>query len=238
MSKRDIERFLLGSGGKIFRTFFPCEKVPFKIVEAQNVFPGLYEREITLAKLWRNWGDLPNEKGLIFLCLLARAGYSPIVEFGTFRGRTTYNLALNSDGNVTTVDIGNAAGQAIDVDVNIEKLAYPAHKTGELFLEAPDSIRSRIKQVIGDSTKLEFPDLYGKTGMVIVDGGHSYEVCKSDSEKALRLVREGGVIIWDDYGPYWPGVKQALDELSSRIELCYLPQENLVFHIAAKKPIR
>jgi hypothetical protein len=235
MSKRDIERFLLRSGGKIYRTFFPRETVPFKIVEAEELFPGLYEREITLAKLGRHWGDLPNEKGLILLCLLARAGYSPIVEFGTFRGRTTYNLALNSDGTITTVDIGNVAGRAIDVEVNLEKQAYPEHKTGELFLNGPESVRNKIKQVIGDSTKLEFPDLYGKTGMIIVDGGHSYEVCKSDSEKALRLVSEGGVIVWDDYGDYWPGVKRALMELSTRIELCYLPQANLVLHIARKK---
>src|ERR1700742_2883335 len=121
MSKSDVESLLLRAGGKVFRTFFPRETVPFKIVEAQNLFPGLYEREITLAKLGRYWGDLPNEKGLIFLCLLARMGYSPIVEFGTFRGRTTYNLAVNSTGTVTTVDIGNVAGQNIDVGVNLEK---------------------------------------------------------------------------------------------------------------------
>ena len=39
-------------------------------------------------------------------------------------------------------------------------------------------------------------------GMVIVDGGHSYEVAKSDTQNALRLVRNGGIIVWDDYGDF------------------------------------
>jgi len=234
MSRKDIENFMLRTGGKVYRTFFPKEKVPFQPASAVSLFPRLFERDISLGKLDWNWGDLPSERGLIFLCLLARMGCSPIVEFGTLRGRTTYNLALNSDEVVTTVDIGNVAGEAIDVGANIEKHPYPSHKTGELFLNGPANVRNKIRQVIGDSTKLEFPELYGKAGLVIVDGGHSYEVCKSDSVKALRLVKEGGVIVWDDYGSYWPGVKQALDELSSSIQLYYLPQEHFIVHIAKK----
>ena len=57
--------------------------------------------------------------------------------------------------------------------------------------------------------------MFGTVGLVFVDGGHSYGVCKSDSEKALSLVRKGGVVVWDDYGTYWPGVKKVLDELST-----------------------
>jgi len=182
--------------------------------------------------LERKWGDLTLERSLIFLCSLAKRGHTPIVEFGTFRGRTTYNLALNSTGEITTIDIGHELGKAIDVGVNIEKHEYATHTTGELFLSGPPEIRDRIKQMRGDSTKLDYSHLYGKAGMVIVDGGHSYEVCKSDSEHALRMVKPGGVIIWDDYGSFWPGVVQALDELAQRVTLHYLPHENLVVHVA------
>ena len=66
---------------------------------------------------------------------------------------------------------------------------------------------------------MDLSSLYGSAGMVLVDGGHSYEVCKRDSETALRLARKGGVIVWDDYGSYWPGVKRAIDELTSTIKL-------------------
>jgi len=217
---------------RTYTALFPPERIPFQTVDSMSLFPALYEREIVLGKLGWKWGDLDNEEKLIFLCSLARSGYTPIVEFGTFRGRTTYNLALNSEREIVTIDIGDSVGQSVDVNANIDKHEYAQYKTGELFLDAADSIRNKIQLIIGDSTKLDLSHLYGKAGMVIVDGGHSYDVCKSDSEKALRLVREGGVIIWDDYCFYWPGLKRALDELSSTIKLYYLSKENMVVHIA------
>lgn len=210
----------------------PVCAAQIQTADASSLFPVLYEQEIALGKLGWKWGDLPNEKELIFLCSLARCGYTPIVEFGTFRGRTTYNLALNSDREIVTVDIGDSIGQAVDIDANIEGHEYAQYKTGEIFLAAAESIRGKIQSIIGDSTKLDLSHLYGRAGIIIVDGGHSYEVCKSDSDKALALVRKNGVIVWDDYGSYWPGVKKAVDELSSTIELYYLPKENVVVHIA------
>lgn len=232
MFKETIKNSIVLVGRLFFRVFFPPQQIPFASIEADKLFPDLYDHEITLGKLTRKWGDLTMERSLIFLCSLAKRDHSPIVEFGTFRGRTTYNLALNSLGEITTVDIGHVLGKAIDVKVNIEQHEYASHTTGELFLSAPPEIRNKIKQMRGDSTKLDYSHLYGKVGMVIVDGGHSYEVCKSDSEQALRMVKPGGVIIWDDYGAFWPGVVKALDELSPTVKLYFLPYENLVVHIA------
>lgn len=227
-----IKGLLLRVARPVFRYVFPPLNVPFASAEAQELFPGLHDQNVVLGKLDWKWGDLTAERTLIFLCSLAKKGCTPIVEFGTFRGRTTYNLALNSTGEITTIDIGHELGKAIDVGANIEKHEYASHTTGEIFLSAPPEIRDRIKSLRGDSTKLDYSHLYGKAGLVIVDGGHSYEVCKSDSEHALRMVRPGGVIVWDDYSPYWPGVIRALDELSTRIKLYHLPHEKLVVHLA------
>ena len=68
-------------------------------------------------------------------------------------------------------------------------------------------------------------------GMVIVDGGHSYEVAKSDTQNALRLVRNGGVIAWDDYGDFWPGVKRAVDELIAPHRLMKFENEGIVLYV-------
>jgi len=35
--------------------------------------------------------------------------------------------------------------------------------------------------------------------MVFVDAGHTYRYVKSDTEKALKMLRPGGVILWHDY---------------------------------------
>jgi predicted O-methyltransferase YrrM len=223
----------------VYKIVFPPESPPMETTgiekaDAADLFPNLYEQPLTIGKLAWKWGDLPNERSLIFLCALARYGYSPIVEFGTFRGRMAYNLALNTNDRITTIDLGETEGRTIDCNANVEGHAYDVYKTGELFLDAPPTIRERIVQILGDSTKVDLSHLYGTIGLVIVDGGHSYEVCKSDSEKALHLVRKGGVVVWDDYNSYWPGVKKTLDELAKLVHLIYLPREGLVVYRCEK----
>ncbi|CAN5429401.1 hypothetical protein BH09PLA1_BH09PLA1_07240 [soil metagenome] len=196
-------------------------------MRTDQFLPGIYDREITLAALDWRWGDNSNKDGLIFLCQLAAALPGPIVEIGTYRGRTTYNLALNSHDRVYTIDIG--APVAAEAAANKESMAYPEYSPGEVFLNARQDVRDRIELIIGDSSKIDLSHLAGKAAMVIVDAGHSYEGCLQDSRTAFKLARAGGIILWDDYGgDYWPGVKKAVDELAESRALAYLPRENFI----------
>jgi predicted O-methyltransferase YrrM len=57
-----------------------------------------------------------------------------------------------------------------------------------------------------------------KIDLVVVDGDHSYKFVKSDSENAFKLLRPGGMILWDDYvwnprHPECAGVAQFVNEL-------------------------
>jgi len=183
------------------------------------VLKGIGEAAISLWLPGWKWGDTTSVDTLVLLCQLAALGYSPIVEFGTFRGKTTYNLALNSpQGPVITIDSGGTD----DSLSNLERINYPSYTPGELFQGAAQEIRSKIHLLIGDSRELDLTPYYNSCGLVFVDGGHSYEVCKSDSVAALRLVRPGGVVIWDDAGPFWPGVQRAVGELSKTNRIYYL----------------
>jgi hypothetical protein len=51
-----------------------------------------------------------------------------------------------------------------------------------------------------------------------VDGSHSYDHARADSETALRLVKSRGWVLWHDYG-VWPGVTRALEELGAARKL-------------------
>jgi hypothetical protein len=210
--------------------FYP-ERIPFDTIVSSQLFPDLYQQHITLGNLDLKWGDIYNDRSIIFMCALARRGYTPIVEFGTFRGRTTYNLALNSKEKIYTVDIGSTIGRTIDTAVHVKGQEYDQYIAGELFLQAQPSIRDKINLIIGDSTKCDLSFLRGTVGMIFIDGGHSYNVCKSDTYKALELVRKGGILIWDDYGSDWPEVRKFLNELSFNHKLYYLSHERLVIHI-------
>ena len=79
------------------------------IARADAALTDIFNQPIQLAKIGWKWGHLTNNNSLVFLCCLARAGFSPILEFGTFTGRTTYNLALNTPDRIYTVEIGRAS---------------------------------------------------------------------------------------------------------------------------------
>jgi len=203
-------------------------KIDLDIADPAILFPEVFDKRRTISLMnvpWQ-WGDTTNGNAIIFLCELAAAGYSPIVEFGTNRGRTTLDLALNVQNyKIYTIDFGQ-----FQDDSNMEHRDYQKVRVGELFLDSDKQIRDKIEVISGDSMKLDLSYLNGEIGMVIVDGGHSYDVCLSDSIKAMSLVRKGGVVVWDDYGNYWPGVKKAINEIAKKTKLHYLKNESLVVY--------
>jgi predicted O-methyltransferase YrrM len=189
--------------------------------DPELLIPGLYDRTVTLGCCRWRWGHPCNDQALLFLCHLAALSPGPIVEFGTFDGRTTYNLALNAAPgvDVLTLDAGIECDES-----NVEGKAYGSFVPGACFRDAPAAIRNRIRLVQADSRQVDLSDLYGLAGLVIVDGGHGRDVCLNDTVAALRLVRLGGTVVWDDYTPYWPGVKETLDALVRHVPLTHYPR--------------
>jgi predicted O-methyltransferase YrrM len=195
----------------------PSELIP--IDDADEILPGVGQQTVSLKTFGWKWGDLCNLETLVLLCQLAALNDSPIIEFGTFRGRTTYNLAINAPrGPVISID----AGASDDSAANIARQSYPHYTPGELLHDLPGEVSKKIHLLVGDSRQLDLSTYYDSCGLVFVDGGHSYEVCMSDSLVALKLVRRGGVVIWDDLGPFWPGVQRTVFDLSRKYRICHL----------------
>lgn len=197
---------------------------------ADDLFDGLSSAPVRLDKLDWKWGDQSNPEALKFLCRLANSIHDPIVEIGTFRRRTTYNLALNTDSRIYTIDLGKAP--AGEESLNVEGFNYGDYVPGEVFLDAPAKLRDRIELLIGDVGRLDLSRLHQRAGMVLVDAGHSFEACLRDSLIAFRLAKPGGIVLWDDFGDYWPGVKRAILELAQDYPLCHLRRENFVIYRA------
>ena len=141
-----------------------------------------------------------------------------IIEIGTFDGRTTLNMAINSRPylNVFTLDLppdltpkfALARGE----DAFVQK-----PRSGRHFLEAPSEwgvASRRITQLFGDSATFDWSAHFGRAGLVFVDGSHAYDYVVADTDTALRLVTNKGVVIWHDYG-VWDGVTRALEEIET-----------------------
>jgi methyltransferase family protein len=192
-----------------------------------ELFPGLWDRTIQLGQCGWRWGHPYNDNALIFLCHLAAAGYRPIVEFGTFDGRTAFNLALNAgDSTVTTIDLPGA-----DDGSNVEGRLYGGYDSGACIRRAPEAVRARIREIKSDSRQVDLSHLYGTVRLVFIDGGHDEDVCRHDTDVALKLACAGGVVIWDDYTPYWPGVRKVVEEVALHRELFHFPRLGLVVHL-------
>jgi hypothetical protein len=63
----------------------------------------------------------------------------------------------------------------------------------------------RVRQLLVDSTKWDSsPFADGFFDSILIDGGHATDVVTSDTNKSLRLLRPGGLLLWHDFCPADP----------------------------------
>lgn len=140
-----------------------------------------------------------------------------LMEFGTFNGRTTLNLALNTDGVVYTVDlppkkeIETKFPLADGVHDPNNELGFIGLDTSQKFFHSFPHLK--IWQLWMDTATIPINIYKNRVDFLFVDASHSYENCLNDSDIAHAIVKEGGVIAWHDYNG-WPGVTKAINEFS------------------------
>jgi predicted O-methyltransferase YrrM len=147
---------------------------------------------------------------------------SNLFEIGTFDGRTTLNLALNSPSNcrVYTLDLPPDLQPTHELargERHMVEKAAPGSRYEFYRKLYPEAI-SKIQQLLGDSAMFDDTPFENSCSLVFVDGSHAYDYAVSDTKKALKMVECDGIVIWHDYG-IWEGVTKALEELESRENL-------------------
>ncbi len=146
-----------------------------------------------------------------------------VLEIGTFDGNTTLNLAANvpDDGGVVTVDLPLEGDSELALRAEgRERNVTDRTVVGEQFQGRPES--SRIRQIFGDSARLDWGKFGGPFDVVFIDGCHSYDYVVSDTEHALDVLRPGGLLLWHDYAEM-ESVSRAVDSFRGRLDgLCAL----------------
>lgn len=173
------------------------------------------------------------ELALLATAATTVAAGTDVVEIGTFDGRTTLNLAINTppDVVVNTLDLPPEMATQFELHPS-ERRFVEKPKPGARFRNAapPWTARTaRIRQHLGDSATYDFSSLHGRAGLVFVDGSHAYEYALADSDTAFKLVAPNGVVVWHDYG-VWEGVTRALEEIEAtrRLGLRHIRGTSLV----------
>ncbi|PYP10638.1 MAG: hypothetical protein DMD59_04950 [Gemmatimonadetes bacterium] len=190
-------------------------------VDITQAFPRIEEAEIVLVKPLGGDAETsvtPHEMAV--LCAIVRStGAKRILEIGTFDGRTALNLAANApaDGLVTTVDLPADWNRGLALKVPHHAMnATSVLPSGLKYRDTPYA--PRVRQVYGDSAALDWSALGVPFDMVFIDGCHSYDYVMSDTLRALGSVRQGGLVIWHDYGMI-EDVSRVVDETASRIQV-------------------
>ena len=118
---------------------------------------------------------------------------SRILEVGAFEGMATVWFLENiSNCRMTVVDTFEGDQQ------NIEMVGgFIGVK--DRFLSNIEPYKDRVKVIEGDS-RIELPEIKGGIyDVVYVDGSHADDCVWSDAISAYRLVKDGGLILFDDY---------------------------------------
>jgi predicted O-methyltransferase YrrM len=74
-------------------------------------------------------------------------------------------------------------------------------------------VEDQVVGLVGRSREV-LPALVGmRFDMAFIDADHAYESVRDDAVAALPLLKPGGLLVFHDYCPVWPGVVRAVDEL-------------------------
>ena len=205
--------------GMVFRDYMSLVGLErWRSQEIFELFPELKDHPRIVLEHLPGEGIETRVEVLAYLAL-ATAAIRPkqVFEFGTFRGRTALNFALNSppECRVYTLDIpkverSSAVGRMNDADAEIMQRS----ETGIDYQNR--DVSHKIVQLLGDSMQFDFAPYLDQIDLVFVDGGHDYAVARSDTRNALAMLRPGGVIIWDEfanYGDYHDVMRAVLDEI-------------------------
>jgi len=149
------------------------------------------------------------------------------LEFGTWEGFGTLLCLEETDATVWTINLPFGERDLTDdsrvcysfddnpddraaIDTWSEKTGITKEFTqkyrrtdcigfiGRLYLEK--NLGSRVCQIYCDSRNWDiskYPD--GFFDSVLIDGGHFKNIVLNDTQKALKLVKHGGIIIWHDF---------------------------------------
>jgi chromosome segregation ATPase len=192
--------------------------------------------QIPLVKSFVDW-KMEEDDSPIFRYIYRNSPIHRHLEFGTWQGMGVLYCLEETDATVWTINLLEGeesvsgdwaysqtfdASDSVPVSSNsktfLDEMDRPIiwHQTdaygfiGRLYKEK--NLGSRVCQIYCDSREWDisqFPS--GFFDSALIDGGHTEEIVISDTRKALRLVRPGGIIMWHDFCP----VEEVIESCSS-----------------------
>ncbi|HSY43063.1 MAG TPA: class I SAM-dependent methyltransferase [Candidatus Acidoferrum sp.] len=147
------------------------------------------------------------------LSILVMENPKEVLEIGTFMGHTTRRMAENlPDSRIHTVDLPLDYSTAQATTGLPPKDDFHLIKRRVVGREFKDQdCEKRIVQHFADTAVVDFKE-FGHPTFFFIDGSHTYEYCKQDTEKCLALGGGKGTFLWHDCDEWHPEVVQFIRE--------------------------
>ena len=150
-----------------------------------------------------------------------------LFEFGTCTGKTAYLWSRNASEHASIITLTLAPSQQHQyvkgpLDTQEDTRFALSESAFESFLYSGTPAADRVTQLYGDSKQFDETPYLDWADLVFVDGSHARSYVESDSAKAMRMVKPGGLVLWHDYAGHGhaPGVFAALNALATTVPLC------------------
>jgi len=144
------------------------------------------------------------------------------LEFGTWQGQGVLYCLEECDATVWTINLREGEigldgswtySSSFSNSENMPAFSRKRNYSGENFFQTDSfgfigryylekNLGYRVCQIYSDSRQWDisnYPDGFFDT--ILVDGGHLKDVVGKDTQKALKLLRPGGLILWHDFCP-------------------------------------
>ena len=121
-----------------------------------------------------------------------------VVEIGTFKGGTLWMFSqLAAEGaTIVSIDLpgGDFGGGSTEIELGWIKDSLRKDQKSHFIRKSSQEL----------STKDELVDILGnqKIDLLFIDGDHSYEGVQKDTRVATSKVKNGGVLVFNDYMPW------------------------------------
>lgn len=216
-----IQLLRLGPDGFLRSTCSACESAwhtesnllaHIPVVSLADIL-GANEPLIELSIRPQEDGSLPTEQALVLASIIRAEHPAVALEIGTYMGHTTRLMAENArDATIHTVDLPPDFDFENEFETTMKKDDFHlinSRIVGREFKGRP--CERRIQQHFGDTATWDFEEA-ARASFFFIDGSHTYEYVKNDSEKCLELCRGDGVFLWHDCDDTHPGVLEFLNE--------------------------
>ena len=160
-------------------------------------------------------GAAPLRDVIAILTLAKQQNPQAALEFGTYFGSTTANLALNLPAaKIHTIDLPEEETRANPLTQNLQvddEHLIRGRQLGKSFRGTPQELQ--IVQHQGDTASYDYSAIHDPVTFFLVDGSHTYEYVRNDTLKSFALAKGVSTFLWHDCDIYHTGVLRWLVEM-------------------------